>query len=356
MLLPFTSSSRTTSASSPKITYYLSEQASLNYETDISIPSLVSCGSSGSSCEDACYNASLCAMENATPTIVSCYFPDFGEVCCPDGSGYSCGSDQYCALDDYGDTYCCELSQSLESCAFYVNASLIAETNQPTTETVYITGTPTSFSIPEPSGSTLSTRFTMIHSGTDLPADSITSTSKRPTQTFTVLAQPSSSSSSSSMSTGTKVGIGIGVPAAVLGLGLIAAFAWFRRRQQKDTNAEQPPWEVDAQESQLTAEELERKRNKNPFEDHDPDRYIEVPQDTGNPRAAQMRENSERPDDAEVVPLMSGGLAVSPVSPNMNSAGASPSLSLPLHRSISPIPTNFLGEFSEHLENRREGN
>ena len=87
MLLPFTSSSRTTSASSPKITYYLSEQASLNYETDISIPSLVSCGSSGSSCEDACYNASLCAMENATPTIVSCYFPDLGEVCCPDGSG-----------------------------------------------------------------------------------------------------------------------------------------------------------------------------------------------------------------------------------------------------------------------------
>lgn len=152
------------------------------------------------------------------------------------------------------------------------------------------------------------------------------------------------------------MGIGIGVPAAVLGLGLIAAFAWFRRRQQKDTNAEQPPWEVDAQESQLTAEELKRKRNENPPVDHDPDRYIEVPRDTGNPRAAQMREISERPDDAEVVPLMSGGLAVSPVSPNRNSAGASPSLSLPLHRSISPIPTNFLGEFSEHLEDRREGN
>jgi hypothetical protein len=158
------------------------------------------------------------------------------------------------------------------------------------------------------------------------------------------------------MSTGTKVGIGIGVPAAVLGLGLIAAFAWFRRRQQKNANSKQPLWEVDAQESQLTAEELERRRNENPPEDHDPDTYIEVPQDTGSPRAAQIRENSERPDDAEVVPLMSGGLAVSPVSPNENSVGASPSPSLPLHRSISPIPTNFLGGFSEHSEDRREGN
>ena len=246
-------------------------------------------------------------------------------------------------------------SQSFKSCAFYVNAGLIAETNQPSTETVYITGASTSFSIPEPSGSTLSTRFTMIHSGTDLPADSITSASKRPTQTFTVLAQPSPSSSSS-MSTGTKVGISIGVPAAVLGLGLIAAFAWFRRRQQKDTNAKQPPWEVDAQESQLTAEELERKRNENPPEDHGPNRYIEVPQDTGDPRAAQMRENSERLGDAEVVPPMSGGLAVSPVSPNRNSVGASPSPSLPLNRSISPIPINLIGEFPEHSEDRREGN
>lgn len=152
------------------------------------------------------------------------------------------------------------------------------------------------------------------------------------------------------------MGIGIGVPAAVLGLGLIAAFAWFRRRQQKNANSKQPPWEVDAQESQLTAEELERRRNENPPGDHDPDAYIEVPQDTGNPRAVQTRENSERLDDAEVVPLMSGGLAVSPVSPNENSVGASPSPSLPLHRSISPIPTNFLGGFSEHSEDRREGN
>ena len=152
------------------------------------------------------------------------------------------------------------------------------------------------------------------------------------------------------------MGIGIGVPAAVLGLGLIAAFSWFRRRQQKDTTTKQPPWEVDAQESQLTAEELERKRNENLPEDHDPDRYIEVSQDTGSPMAAQIRENSERLYDAEVVPLMSGGLAVSPVSPNGNSVGASPGPSLPLHRSISPIPTNFLGEFPEHLKDRREGN
>ena len=87
VLLPFTSSSRTISASSPKITYYLSEPTYLNYETDIYIPSLVSCDPLGSSCEDACYNASLCAMDNTMPTIVSCYFPDLGEVCCPDGSG-----------------------------------------------------------------------------------------------------------------------------------------------------------------------------------------------------------------------------------------------------------------------------
>lgn len=94
VLLPFTSSSRTASASSPKITHYLSEQTPLNYETDISMPYLVSCDSSGSSCEDACYNASLCTMDNDMPTIVSCYFPDFGEVCCPDGSGcmYPSGS------------------------------------------------------------------------------------------------------------------------------------------------------------------------------------------------------------------------------------------------------------------------
>lgn len=69
------------------------------------------------------------------------------------------------------------------------------------------------------------------------------SSSSTPSQTSSQTSTSTSTSSSTSspgsdsgLSTGAKIGIGVGIPLIVIGLGLIGAFFWFRRRGMQRVN------------------------------------------------------------------------------------------------------------------------
>jgi len=133
------------------------------------------------------------------------------------------------------------------------------------------------------------------------------------------------------MTMGAKIGVGIGVPTAVLALGMLGILTWLRVFKQGRSQRPKrvPPWEVDAQESQLTLEEYERKKNQKP------------------PGDDQDDENFESAAEGSGAAPRSSYLQVSPLSTNRESMAISSATSPSPHVNYTPIPVSDLPEFVE---------
>lgn len=315
------------------------------------------CGT-GTSCADACGDEAEACYG------VYCYYPNSGETCFADGTGYSCGGGYFETVTGDNNDYCCKSGHTYEECAsslgtelwlvqtnFYPAASsttrLSMQTEVATAPTEFVSGTTISlFTV-------VRTSRTRISSA--VPTSSSIDNTPLQTPTAAAALHPSSSSSSS-MTTGAKIGVGIGVPTAVISLGLLGVFFWLRRRRQQRLEprrtTHQPPWEVDAQESQLTAVEYERKKNERPPEDDEND--MDNNGDSGF--HSENRTRSALSSALEVSPLNTNGLSTI----NTGDSGvasehaARPARSSPLQ--VSPLNQNGLSAMPPEMASSPQQN
>ncbi|PHH85991.1 hypothetical protein CDD83_10898 [Cordyceps sp. RAO-2017] len=79
--------------------------------------SLVDCQGQGETCADVCgADYDRCPMPGRDADVTHCFKPA-SEKCCEDGSGHTCGRDDYCARDTSGQNWCCGKNIDPSECA-----------------------------------------------------------------------------------------------------------------------------------------------------------------------------------------------------------------------------------------------